>query len=36
VRRTLTDPITTACPGTVMRRHPNAVLYLDLDAAARI
>jgi len=36
VRRTLTDPITTACPATVMRRHPNAVLYLDLDAAARI
>ena len=36
VRRTLTGPISTACPVTVMRRHPNAVLYLDLEASARV
>jgi len=35
VRRTLKDPITTACPATVMRRHAKAVLYLDLDAAGQ-
>lgn len=33
VLATLRDPISTACPATVMRRHPNAVLYLDTDAA---
>jgi len=36
VHKTLKDPISTACPATVMRRHANAVLYLDLDAAGRI
>jgi glucosamine-6-phosphate deaminase len=36
VTRTLRDPITTACPATIMRRHPQAVLYLDSDAAAGV
>ena len=36
VRKTLADPISTACPATLMRRHPNAVLYLDLEAAAQV
>ncbi|NLG52010.1 MAG: glucosamine-6-phosphate deaminase [Chloroflexi bacterium] len=36
VTRTLRDPITTACPATIMRRHSQAVLYLDSEAAAAI
>ncbi len=34
VRRALRAPIAEACPATIMRCHPNAVLYLDLVAAA--
>ncbi len=34
VRATLNDQISTACPATIMRRHKNATLYLDTDAAA--
>jgi glucosamine-6-phosphate deaminase len=36
VRKTLQDPIATACPATIMRHHPCAVLYLDRDSAAQI
>lgn len=36
VRNTLKGPISTACPATVMRRHSDAVLYLDCDAAVEI
>ena len=36
VRSTLLDPITTACPATILRRHPGAVLYLDPGSAAAI
>jgi glucosamine-6-phosphate deaminase len=36
VRATLRDAISTACPATVMRRHPQATLYLDLDSAAAL
>jgi glucosamine-6-phosphate deaminase len=36
VQHTLTDDITTACPATIMRRHPAARLYLDADSAASI
>ena len=36
VRRTLTEAISTACPATILRRHPNAVLYVDLEAAAQL
>lgn len=34
VRRTLRGSISEECPATVLRRHPNATLYLDSDAAA--
>ena len=33
VRATVEDPVTTECPATILRRHPNAVLYLDRDSA---
>jgi glucosamine-6-phosphate deaminase len=35
VRATLRDPITTACPSTILRLHPAATLYLDSDAFAQ-
>lgn len=34
VRATLNDPISTACPATILREHPNAVLFLDRDSAS--
>jgi glucosamine-6-phosphate deaminase len=34
VRRTLEGPIGAACPATILRRHPNACLFLDRDSAA--
>ena len=35
VRRTVTDPaVSTACPATIMRKHPHAVLYCDSDSGA--
>lgn len=34
VRATLHDAITTACPATLLRLHPDAVLFLDAAAAA--
>ena len=34
VRRTLTEPIATHCPATILRTHPDATLYLDPDSAA--
>lgn len=36
VRRTLTEPISTACPATILRTHPNVTMYLDRDSAAEI
>jgi len=36
VRRTLHDPISTACPATILRRHSNATLFLDRDSAAEL
>lgn len=30
----INDPITTACPATALRRHPNAILYIDGDSAS--
>lgn len=36
VRRTLQDPISTACPGTILRNHPDATLYLDPESAAEL
>lgn len=32
VQRTLTHSISTSCPATVLRSHPNAHLYLDNDS----
>lgn len=36
VHRTLTEPITTACPATLMRTHPDCTVYLDKDSAAEL
>jgi len=36
VRRTLEEAITTACPATILRKHPDATLYLDRDAASEL
>ena len=33
VRRAFTEPISTACPATVLRTHPDATIYLDLESA---
>ena len=36
VKATLTGAIGEACPATILRRHPNATLYLDQDSAAKL
>jgi|HubBroStandDraft_1064217.scaffolds.fasta_scaffold37640_1 glucosamine-6-phosphate deaminase len=36
VRRAFTEPISTHCPATVLRTHPDATVYLDLDSAAEL
>lgn len=36
VAATLNGPITTDCPATLLRNHPNARLYLEPDSAALI
>lgn len=36
VRRTLDDPISTACPSTVLRTHPDTTLYLDCESSAEL
>jgi glucosamine-6-phosphate deaminase len=36
VRATLRGGVTTACPASILRRHPRAVLHLDADAASLI
>jgi glucosamine-6-phosphate deaminase len=36
VRRALEEPISTACPATVLRTHPDATLYLDVESAAEL
>jgi len=36
VKAALTGPISTACPASALRRHPQAVLYLDRASAAGI
>lgn len=33
VKKTLKGPITPACPATILRRHENAILFLDQDSA---
>ncbi|MDI4648271.1 glucosamine-6-phosphate deaminase [Cohnella hashimotonis] len=32
VGRTLGEPISTACPSTILRRHPDCTLYADVDS----
>lgn len=34
VRHMIEEPISTHCPATILRQHPNATLYLDQDSAA--
>ena len=34
VHRALTGEISTECPASILREHPNALLYLDTDSAA--
>lgn len=36
VARTLQDEISTACPATILRRHPDATVYLDEESAAEL
>ena len=36
VRRTLQEAISTACPATVLRTHPDATVYLDEESAAEL
>jgi glucosamine-6-phosphate deaminase len=36
VRRTFDDPITTTCPSTILRTHPDATIFMDREAAAQV
>jgi glucosamine-6-phosphate deaminase len=36
VKRTLTEEISTRCPATILRRHPNTTVYLDGESAAEL
>lgn len=36
VKSALHNPITTACPATILRTHPNATVYLDEESAAEL
>ncbi|MBC7109098.1 MAG: glucosamine-6-phosphate deaminase [Methanomassiliicoccales archaeon] len=36
VKRMLLGPVTPECPASILRRHPNATLFLDIDAAKLI
>jgi glucosamine-6-phosphate deaminase len=36
VRRTLEEPISTACPSTILRTHPDVTLYLDSESASQL
>jgi len=36
VKRALEEPIATDCPATILRRHPNATVYLDRESAAEL
>jgi len=36
VRATLHDPVSTACPATILRTHPAATLFLDQASAAKL
>lgn len=36
VRRALYEPVSEECPATILRTHPDATLYLDLESAAEL
>jgi len=36
IKRTLEDPIDISCPGSILRKHENAVLFLDNDSASKL
>ncbi len=36
MRRTLEEPISTACPATILRTHPDVTVYLDAESAAQL
>ena len=36
VRRTVMDDISTECPATILRDHPDATVYLDAESAAEL
>lgn len=36
VYRALCGEVTTACPASILRNHPNAILYLDKDSASKL
>ena len=36
VRRAFTEPVSTACPATILRNHPDATVYLDEESASEL
>jgi glucosamine-6-phosphate deaminase len=36
MRRALEEEISTACPATILRRHPDVTIYLDEESAAEL
>lgn len=36
VRRALEEPISTECPATILRTHPNATVYVDSESASEL
>jgi glucosamine-6-phosphate deaminase len=36
IRRTLEDTISTSCPATILRTHPNVTVYLDEESASEL
>lgn len=36
IRRTIEDPVSTDCPSTILRTHPDTTVYLDLESAAEL
>lgn len=36
IRRVVEEPISTACPATILRTHPDATIFLDVDSAAQL
>lgn len=36
VRRALEEPVTTDCPATLLRTHPDVTVYLDRESAAQV